>query len=92
MSSLSETRARTGAHAAGPLRSSSFRRWSQLAAAPVFACMALLTARDAAADMICSAQGGSMISGMIPMYLLMSLFHLGPWLRLFTRGRKICEH
>jgi hypothetical protein len=37
-------------------------------------------------DMICSApSGGSALSGMATMYLLMSAFHLGPWLRLFTR-------
>ncbi|TIX87601.1 hypothetical protein [Rhizobium sp. P44RR-XXIV] len=85
MSRLSETRARAGAHAAGLLQSVSVARWLQLAAAPVFAGMALLTAHDPAADMMCSAQGSSMLSGMVPMYLLMSLFHLGPWLRLFSR-------
>jgi hypothetical protein len=37
-------------------------------------------------DMICSAAGGgSPLSSMVPMYALMSAFHLGPWLRLFSR-------
>jgi hypothetical protein len=36
--------------------------------------------------MLCAAlQGGSPLSGMVAMYLLMSAFHLGPWLRL-VRG------
>lgn len=91
MSRLSETRTRAGAHAAGLLQSMGGGRCLQFAAAPVFAGMALLTAHDAAADMMCSAQGGSMISGMVPMYLLMSLFHLGPWLRLFAREGTVSE-
>jgi hypothetical protein len=58
-----------------------------LAATPIFAIMALLTAVHGAStqDMICSAAPeGSRLTGMIPMYLLMSAFHLGPWLRLLT--------
>ncbi|MGG6897679.1 MULTISPECIES: hypothetical protein [Rhizobium] len=90
MSRLSETQERAGARAAGLLRSATSRRWLQLAASPTFAAMALLTAHDAAADMICSAQGSSMLGGMVPMYLLMSLFHSGPWLALFTKETKAC--
>jgi hypothetical protein len=57
--------------------------WLSFAAAPTFAGMALLTAFGGPADMLCSAMGGgSFLSGMVPMYLLMSLFHLMPWLRL----------
>ncbi len=90
MSKLSEIRERAGAHAAGLIRVPGTGRWLQLAAAPVFATMALLTAQDTATDMICSAQGGSMLGGMVMMYLLMSLFHLGPWLALLTRNGKAC--
>jgi hypothetical protein len=60
-----------------------------LAAAPTFAFMALLTAVGTGPlDMLCSATpGASTFSGMVLMYLLMSAFHLGPWLRLISRRR-----
>jgi hypothetical protein len=36
--------------------------------------------------MLCSAMpGGSLLGGMIPMYLLMSIFHAAPWLKLISR-------
>ena len=63
-------------------------RWLSLAATPTFAVMALLSAvhGDAMPDMICAAtRDGSLLSGMVPMYLLMSAFHLAPWLRLLAR-------
>ena len=59
--------------------------WLSLAAAPTFAFMALLTAVPGSGplDMLCStAPGASPFTGMGLMYLLMSTFHLGPWLRL----------
>jgi hypothetical protein len=59
-----------------------------LAAAPAFATMAFMTAAvGGGKDPLCLASGhGWLINGMIPMYLLMSAFHLGPWLRLmFSR-------
>jgi hypothetical protein len=62
-----------------------------LAAAPTFAIMAVLTGVHAgsAPDMLCSAmQDGSPLSGMIPMYVLMSAFHSAPWLRLITNWRR----
>jgi hypothetical protein len=62
--------------------------WLSLAATPTFATMALLSAvyGGGMPDMICSAAGGgSPVSGMVPMYALMSAFHLGPWLRLLSR-------
>jgi hypothetical protein len=47
-----------------------------LSAAPVFAAMAIVTllAPDAC--------GASRVTGMGAMYVLMSAFHMGPWLRL----------
>ena len=60
--------------------------WVGLAAAPAFAMMALITVcLGGGMEPICSAHGAFM-SGMAPMYLLMSAFHAGPWLRLiFSR-------
>jgi hypothetical protein len=60
--------------------------WLGLAAAPAFAMMAIMTCRlRGGVDPLCSAtQQGSLMSGMIPMYLMMSAFHVGPWLRLVT--------
>jgi hypothetical protein len=58
-------------------------QWLSLAATPTFAVMALLTAfSDSPPQMLCSAaMSGSPLSGMVPMYLLMSLFHSAPWLK-----------
>ena len=63
--------------------------WLSLAAAPTFAIMALLThALAGMPDMLCSAaQDASPLSGMVPMYLLMSAFHLSPWLKLISSRR-----
>lgn len=64
--------------------------WLSLAAAPTFALMALITllAGDHHSAPLCS-QGGapSVLTGMAPMYLVMALFHLVPWLRLRTAVR-----
>jgi hypothetical protein len=67
--------------------------WLSLAAAPTFAVMALLTCLPGeAADMMCSAaQGASPLSGMVPMYVLMSAFHAGPWLKLIARRRSMAR-
>jgi len=60
--------------------------WLGLAAAPTFAVMALLTSVTGGdADMMCSAAHGvSSLSGMVPMYVLMSAFHFAPWLKLIS--------
>src|SRR4051812_34401371 len=60
-----------------------------LAAAPIFAMMALLTGvlGGGPADALCSVAGASPLSGMVPMYLLMSAFHSAPWLKLMARRR-----
>lgn len=58
-------------------------RWLALAATPTFAVMALLTASSSGQDiMFCSPAHPSPLSGMTPMYLLMSLFHAPPWLKI----------
>ena len=54
-----------------------------LAASPTFAAMALLTGvMSGPAEMLCSSVAGIPLGGMVVMYLLMSAFHLAPWLRL----------
>ena len=58
-----------------------------LAAAPTFLIMALLTVvlGVGSPDALCSS--ASPLSGMVPMYLLMSAFHLAPWLKLIPSRR-----
>jgi hypothetical protein len=59
--------------------------WLSLAASPTFAVMALLTSVNGEADMICSSIRDTFpLNGMVPMYLLMSVFHLPPWLRVLS--------
>ncbi|CCD98508.1 hypothetical protein [Bradyrhizobium sp. STM 3809] len=61
----------------------------RLAAAPTFALMAVLNAvaRDGRADILCSAMpAGAPLGDMTVMYLLMSAFHLVPWLKRMRRG------
>jgi hypothetical protein len=61
--------------------------WLSLAAAPTFAAMALITVVfGGEPDVLCTAlHGASPLGGMVPMYLLMSAFHVAPWLRLISR-------
>jgi hypothetical protein len=57
--------------------------WLALAASPTFALMACVAANDAHPIVPCSSASGVLpIGGMTAMYLLMSLFHLSPWLKL----------
>jgi hypothetical protein len=61
--------------------------WLALAAAPTFAIMALAAGAlgGGPPDTLCATvQDASPLSGMVPMYLLMSAFHLAPWLRLIS--------
>jgi hypothetical protein len=79
---LEEDRARGGNAAA--LRAAD---WLSLAAAPTFALMALLTGvlGGGPLDALCATvQGASPLSGMVPMYVLMSAFHSAPWLKLIS--------
>jgi hypothetical protein len=52
--------------------------------------MAVLSgfAGDEAAQMLCSAASHSPLSGMAAMYVLMSIFHLTPWLKLMRERRR----
>lgn len=57
------------------------------AAAPTFAAMALLSALPGSGPLEALCSGGhdaSPLTGMAAMYMLMSAFHLAPWLRLIT--------
>jgi hypothetical protein len=74
----------------GRAAASRLARWLGLAATPTFAVMAVLTAvlGGGPADMLCSAGHGSMLGGMVPMYLLMSAFHAAAWLRLISERRR----
>ena len=57
--------------------------WLALAASPTFALMAGIAALDAPSITLCSSGSSTLpINGMTAMYLLMSLFHLSPWLKL----------
>jgi hypothetical protein len=60
--------------------------WLSLAATPTFAIMALTTGilDGSPGNMICAAGHASLLDGMVPMYLLMSLFHSPPWLKLIS--------
>ena len=57
------------------------------AASPTFALMAWLSINDHHAMLCSSAPNVLPISGMAWMYVLMSLFHLSPWLRLISHRR-----
>ena len=64
--------------------------WLGLAAAPTFAIMALLAGVLGGGKMatICGvAPGAPWLGGMVPMYLLMSAFHLTPWLKRISSRR-----
>lgn len=84
-----------GGGAGGALRPRSGRptrlraaEWLGFAAAPTFAAMALANILlGGPSDMLCTADGTSPLSGMTAMYVLMSAFHLAPWLRL-AAGRR----
>ena len=67
-----------------PLR---VERSLSLAAAPSFAVMALLAAvQDGNKDIMCSgAHGASPLTGMVAMYVLMSVLHAAPWLRMIGK-------
>lgn len=64
--------------------------WLCLAATPIFAGMALLAVVSGNADMDCmTVPHASPLSRMALMYLLMSVFHSPPWVKLVASGREV---
>jgi hypothetical protein len=88
MSQVCSTQACSGEFADKALRRSATAlrssNWLYLAAAPTFAMMALLTAVLGDGSALCSIANSTPLSGMVPMYVLMSVFHLPPWLKLIA--------
>lgn len=70
--------------AAGAAGGGGLAKWLGLAASPTFAAMAVLTSLGSAPMVLCSGTAGFPLGGMVPMYLLMSVFHAAPWLKLFA--------
>jgi hypothetical protein len=57
--------------------------------------MALLTGvfGGGTPDFLCAGMlDASPLTGMVPMYLLMSAFHLAPWLKLMSRARNSMQN
>jgi hypothetical protein len=75
---------------ADPAAAPALARWLGLAATPTFAAMALATGLVGGGPMdgLCAAGHGAQLSGMVPMYLLMSAFHSPPWLKLAASRRR----
>jgi hypothetical protein len=69
-------------------------QWLRFAAAPTFTIMALLTVvlDNSLPNTFCKAAGSSWPGGMAPMYLLMAVLHLAPWLRLISRRGTAARH
>jgi hypothetical protein len=65
--------------------------WTSFAAAPTFVIVAILTEINDSgmSSMLCSAaHDASLLTGMVPMYLLMGAFHSAPWLKLIAGWRR----
>jgi hypothetical protein len=65
--------------------------WLNLAAAPTFAAMALISgaAASGSTDALCGPGSGWPLDGMVVMYLLMCAFHVTPWLKRLGGRRAI---
>ena len=62
--------------------------WLGLAATPCFAAMAVVTAIQSGGPLpLCSGTAdASVFGGMVPMYGLMAIFHLKPWIKLMAKN------
>ena len=80
----------TGRPEAGAASSLGVAEGLGLAATPTFALMAVLTVahHSSPADLCSAAHDLSPLSGMVPMYVLMSAFHSAPWLKLISRRQR----
>lgn len=82
----------SGAQAAnGRAIATMLTRWLPLAATPTFALMAVLTAilgNDVQSVICLGNSAGSLTHNMGIMYLLMSVFHVTPWIRWATDYRR----
>lgn len=66
--------------------------WLGFVAAPTFALMACLSVIGAPGAAICSATAFLLpVNDMAVMYLLMSIFHLSPWIRLWSARSPRCS-
>ncbi len=89
MASAASNRPEPAVHG-GTFAARSATGWLTLGAAPTFAVMAALSCLTGggAHDMLCAAAARQpALSGMAPMYGLMSAFHAAPWLKLLARRR-----
>jgi len=62
-----------------------------LAPTPTFALLGLLCAAQEGSleSLVCSAgHGSSPLTGMVSMYLLMSVFHSAPWIRMIAQRQR----
>jgi uncharacterized membrane protein (GlpM family) len=64
-------------------------RLLHLAASPTFAIMALVTAAQDRGMPLCSTSDVFGLGGMMPMYLLMAVFHSAPWLKMIARRENV---
>jgi hypothetical protein len=90
LNSSRDTKAANDSAGSGSVAAFSPAGWLSLAAAPTFAVMALLQGvlGGGPSQMFCSAaQDAPVLSGMVPMYLLMTAFHSAPWFQVIM-GRR----
>ncbi len=81
---------RAGGDGSGDVAPFGAVNWLSLAATPTFAIMAVsasVSAGGGAGTLCLAAHDGSLLGGMIPMYVLMGAFHSAPWLKLIF-GRR----